>query len=102
MESNYTYIFLIIAVSKFQTWKAIASEPSNGRTPNFQLEVQRVCSNSLRPCPFPVIYVLGTSSPEYICRPIISYSSYYLYTRLFLSMVINAGMLSDGLAENKV
>jgi len=70
--SDNTYFCPIIAVSEFQLWKAIAPEPSNGGTPNFQLEVRRVRAIERRPRPLPVIYALGASAPEYTWWPIIS------------------------------
>ena len=70
--SNNTYLCPIIAVSKFLLWKAIAPEPSNGGTPNFQLEVRRVCTIDKSPRSLPVIYALGASTSEYTWGPIIS------------------------------
>ena len=63
--SDNTYLCPIIAVSKFLLWKAIAPEPSNGGTPNFQLEERRVCTIDQSPRPLPVIYALGASASEY-------------------------------------
>jgi hypothetical protein len=40
-----TCICSIITVSEFKLWKAIAGELSNEGTPNFQLEVRRVCTS---------------------------------------------------------
>ena len=42
-------------------WKAIAPEPSNGGTPNFQHKVRRIRSVDQRPRPLPVIYVFSAS-----------------------------------------
>ena len=79
--SDNTYFSPIIAVSEFQLWKAIAPEPSNGGTPNFQPEVRRVSTIDRSPRPLPVIYALGASASEYTWWPIISGLLYRLETR---------------------